>query len=923
MGGLRPSRRQVLRASLIGGIAVYLAPLGSRAYAALFDNGGFTPPVWNSRDSTLKYRIDGISKVTGEKVFARDIRARDMPHWPQQQGHALVLRVTKADRPYTGFDLSLLNPDLAPDRVVTAADLARDGLVFPDFYGDDMLLPEGRIPTYLGQAVAILIYKDFARFRFAKYKLQFNNAVVRYGEPGTPLERDPWGSSRFVRIAAADPSADDVFSPVKQGAFSPTYQNHQPVWPQPARDGDVGAQGMYFANAIAQELTQPPPDWLVLRRNYASQSGDTAALEPDNVNGWYDRDREELHLILATQSPQEVAANTATMLAASKIGMKRVFLHPCFTVGYGSKDHCNTPYYGLVAAIYGDGVPIRLANDRFEQFQTSLKRHQFDMHYAMAVDRKTGIMQTFQAEIIANGGGRENCSVELTMAGATQAQSLYYFPKSDIAATAIASRAIDCGSARGYGAIETITATELMVDEVAAELGLDPIEFRLRNVMKTGMRTTQGAVPDGIQRGEAVLQRAKAHPLWTERSARKSKYEAAHPGKYYGVGFAASHRRFGIGAEASFAKVELASDGTISLSHTATEIGTGTSSSQAVACARWLGRPADHVELAVTDWPELPVVTSAASSEIDESEQNRLAANPRWTPNLATASSASNSSYYFTHTTREAARLVFFRGLWPAALAIWSKADNSSKPPIEDARWTDGALMAPSMKALGLPELAAQAHASGLVTGATVHAFNRWRWAEADFEINGSTVRLPLDGLSLRQGDHDYIVLDRRKVFYPPPRSVEAMVSTYTITAALAELAVDAATGQVALLNHHNIVECGNLLVPELVSGQIQGGVATGIGLALSEYLPLYEEGPGDGTWNFNRYVLPRGSDVAVWTQTADVLPPLSEDEPPKGMAEAAGIPITAAIVNAIAHAIGHRFRTLPVTPDKILAVLG
>jgi CO/xanthine dehydrogenase Mo-binding subunit len=152
---------------------------------------------------------------------------------------------------------------------------------------------------------------------------------------------------------------------------------------------------------------------------------------------------------------------------------------------------------------------------------------------------------------------------------------------------------------------------------------------------------------------------------------------------------------------------------------------------------------------------------------------------------------------------------------------------------------------------------------------------------------------------------------------------MDAMVSTYTITAALAELTVDAATGQVALLNHHNIVECGNLLVPELVSGQIQGGAATGIGLALSEYLPLYEEGPGDGTWNFNRYVLPRGSDVAVWTQTADVLPPLSEDEPPKGMAEAAGIPITAAIVNAIAHAIGHRFRTLPVTPDKIVAVLG
>src|ERR1700755_335934 len=98
-------------------------------------------------------------------------------------------------------------------------------------------------------------------------------------------------------------------------------------------------------------------DGLCRNRAPAGKSGDPAALEPDNANGWYDRDREELHLVVASQSPQEVAENTASMLAASKIGLKRLFLHPCFTVGYGSKDHCNTPYCGLVAAIYGDGVP--------------------------------------------------------------------------------------------------------------------------------------------------------------------------------------------------------------------------------------------------------------------------------------------------------------------------------------------------------------------------------------------------------------------------------------------------------------------------------------------------------------------------------------------------------------------------------------
>ena len=164
--------------------------------------------------------------------------------------------------------------------------------------------------------------------------------------------------------------------------------------------------------------------------------------------------------------------------------------------------------------------------------------------------------------------------------------------------------------------------------------------------------------------------------------------------------------------------------------------------------------------------------------------------------------------------------------------------------------------------------------------------------------------------------------VERASIIYPPTQRNNAGVTYYAPMATLAELVVDTATGDVTLLSHHSIMECGTQVVPELVSGQIQGGIAMGIGHALKEYLPLYEDGPGNGTWNWNRYELPRSADVAVWSQTSEILPPLSATDPPKGIAEVVMIAIVPAIANGIAHAIGKRFYDLPITSDKIRGAL-
>ena len=121
-----------------------------------------------------------------------------------------------------------------------------------------------------------------------------------------------------------------------------------------------------------------------------------------------------------------------------------------------------------MAGLYGEGRPVRLANDRFEQFQMGLKRHAFWMKYALLVDRKTLRFRAMRGEFKCDGGGRANYSTVVGMVGATAAQSIYYLPRSDFSVATLASRAVEGGSMRGFGTLQTMSATEMLVDEAAA-----------------------------------------------------------------------------------------------------------------------------------------------------------------------------------------------------------------------------------------------------------------------------------------------------------------------------------------------------------------------------------------------------------------------------------------------------------------------
>jgi CO/xanthine dehydrogenase Mo-binding subunit len=87
------------------------------------------------------------------------------------------------------------------------------------------------------------------------------------------------------------------------------------------------------------------------------------------------------------------------------------------------------------------------------------------------------------------------------------------------------------------------------------------------------------------------------------------------------------------------------------------------------------------------------------------------------------------------------------------------------------------------------------------------------------------------------------------------------------------------------------------------------------------EELPADATGAANGRWNLDRYHVAISADCALHNVEKILIPPDSGDPSPRGIAELVMIPVAPAIANAVAHAIGHRFRSLPITPDKVRAV--
>lgn len=155
--------------------------------------------------------------------------------------------------------------------------------------------------------------------------------------------------------------------------------------------------------------------------------------------------------------------------------------------------------------------------------------------------------------------------------------------------------------------------------------------------------------------------------------------------------------------------------------------------------------------------------------------------------------------------------------------------------------------------------------------------------------------------------------LEATQYYDPPP-------ATFSNGTHLAVVEVDPETGQVDIVRHVIVEDCGKMVNPMIVEGQTHGAVAQGIGNALYEHF-AYDENGQPLTTTFMDYLIPGVMEVPPMDVIHVETPPAVSVSGFKGMAEGGTIGATAAVANAVADALaplGIEVRELPLTPDRI-----
>lgn len=249
----------------------------------------------------------------------------------------------------------------------------------------------------------------------------------------------------------------------------------------------------------------------VVTRKYKTSWQEHAFMEPECCVA-IPQGADSLLVYTGSQSVYDVQRECAQMLQLppEKIHCRA----PLVGGGFGGKEDMSVQQYAVLAA-WILKKPVKVKYSRQESLDYHVKRHPMEMEFTTACD-ENGYLTAMKALIIADTGAYASLGGPVLHRACTHAAGPYNYQNIDILGIAVYTNNVVSGAFRGFGVAQTCFATEMNINLLAEKVGLDPWEFRRRNVIKAGDRLPNGQIADPNTNMAACLDALKeiyyAHP---------------------------------------------------------------------------------------------------------------------------------------------------------------------------------------------------------------------------------------------------------------------------------------------------------------------------------------------------------------------------------------------------------------------------
>ena len=510
-------------------------------------------------------RIEGPEKATGRAVYTDDITRPGMLHAALLGSHYPHARILS-------IDTSRARALPGVKAVLTGTDLPHNYIGM--FIKDQLPLARDKV-CYSGDPVAAVAAIDLTTARRALRLIEVEyeelapvTDVEEALEPGAPVIHEKRDEYPTMYELPREPNAI-CYTEFMEG-------DPNKVWDE--------------CDVIAED------EFLVPAQNHMYMEPSSTVAEMDG-NG----------KVTLWTSTQGVARSQMYTALALGLPMSKVrVIAPRIGGGFGGKcEFTNQPITALLAQ--ATGRPVKLTFSREDDMTMMKRRHGGKIHMKTGA-RKDGTLVARDCQIILDGGAYADESPEVSSVAAFFSQGPYRIPNMRVEAWSVYTNLSRASAFRGFGNPQATFASESQLDDLAEQLGMDPLELRLNNALgQDDMFFCGKTIEKATMR--ACLEKARDVSGW---DAKRNGNLPARPGKRRGIGMAGMTHISGLAGAG--ANVLLNEDGSVSLNCGAVDIGQGSDTILTQIAAAVLSLDMEQVNFAAPDTDSSPYQFQTSAS---------------------------------------------------------------------------------------------------------------------------------------------------------------------------------------------------------------------------------------------------------------------------------------------------------------------